>query len=114
MSAVDNFILDQEEPQRGLLMILNDLLMNHSGVNSAIKWGIPVYETTKYFCYITPVKKTSYVEICFKDGKLLFDPKQLLEFQNRKLFKGVMISVLNDELLEDIDDLISESISLIK
>jgi len=113
MSAVENYILDQEEPQKTMLMILNDVLMNHEGVSSAIKWGIPVYETSKYFCYITPVKKSHCVEICFKNGKLLSDPKHLLEFQNRKLFKGVMISVLDDELLKDIDELISEAIALL-
>ena len=114
MSAVENYVLDQEEPQKTMLMILNDLLMSHGELKSALKWGIPSYETTKYICYLTPVKRTECVEICFKDGKLLSDPKHLLEFQNRKLFKGVMVSELNDELLKDIDDLISEAIALHK
>jgi len=110
MSAVENYILDQDEFFKILLMNLHDLIMENPEVTCALKWGLPVYDAHKYFGYIHPKRKENCVELCFVQGNHFDDPSGLLEGRKRKLVKGVYIDKLTDELISELKIIIRNAI----
>lgn len=113
MSAVENFILDLEDSQKFLMMELHEIILSHTGVTAHLKWNIPVYETSKYICYLNPMKNKPGIELCFTKGFELDDSSGLLEARNRKMVKGVIIQEISDRLLLDINRLITNAIKLV-
>ncbi len=110
MSAVENFILDLNEPQRSIMIQLHELINSFPEITPVIKWKTPVYYTSKYICYLNAFKRNDKVEICFVNGSLLDDPNGLLESRNRKIVKGLILSEINSEHLEGIQKLVRQAI----
>lgn len=76
--AVTTYISQAPAPQDGILSALRMLLQDAvPGTSEAIKWGRPVFATTKDFAYLKSGK--TYVTLGFYRADLLKDPKGLLE-----------------------------------
>jgi len=96
MSAVEDFIWECPEPQRGLLLRLRQLLSAASPrIKEKIRYNVPFYDCTRWFCYTNPLK-TGGVEVCFLRGDELSNEQGLLEARNRRNVSGVTIRDLAD------------------
>lgn len=96
MSAVEEFIWERPEPQRGLLLRLRQLLFAASPkMREKMRYNAPFYDCPRWFCYTNPLK-TGGVEVCFLRGDELSNEQGLLDARNRRNVCGVTIQDLAD------------------
>ncbi len=98
MTDVAAYITAFEGPQKRLLRVLHDLIMNQYVLQSKIRYRIPFYYNKSWICYLNPIKKDG-VELCFLRANELSNEGGALNFKDRKQVAG--ISYFN---LEDIDE----------
>jgi len=114
MTTVEEFIREQPEPQRSLLWLLREMLMNASpGMRERIRYKIPFFDAPRWFCYLNPLKKGG-VELCFLRGFEFSNEQGLLEARDRQSVKGVIIHDLIElaEKEEALLELIQEALLL--
>jgi hypothetical protein len=114
MSAVEDYIWERPEPQRGLLMRLRQLLFAASPkMQEKIRYNVPFYDCPRWFCYTNPLKAGG-VEVCFLRGDELSNEQGLLDARNRRNVCGVTIWDLADlaQKEEALLEIIQEAILL--
>jgi|AntRauTorckE5430_2_1112549.scaffolds.fasta_scaffold37631_2 hypothetical protein len=94
MNKVEDYILDLEEPQRGILEYLHQLLMAHPEVTCKIRYKIPFYNRKSWVCYTNP--RDGGIELAFIQGAELSNEQGLLEARGRKMVTGVVFHALGD------------------
>lgn len=111
MSSIDNFYLKQEEPTRGTLLALKDIIMKHDiGITNELKYGMPFFcYKGKMFCYLWYHKKFKKPYIGFVEGKL-FNEEYLLQ-EDRSRMKIMLIDQDKDLPLKKINLLLSKALS---
>jgi len=89
---VDDFYLNQEEPNRSCFLSLRDLIRNmHPTITESKKYGMPCFSyRKKTVCYLWKDKHNQEPYILFVEGKLLSHPS--LESGDRKRMKILRVN----------------------
>ena len=113
MSAVLDFIFQQEEKQKEILLYFHDLFIHELNLASKIRYKIPFYDGTSWICYLNP-KKSGSVELAFIRGRELSDQHQLLDSKKRKQIAGIEFRSLSEVPFEAIHEIINKAVLLDK
>jgi len=110
MTAIENFIYQQEGEQRAILFYLHELLSEQNLI-SKIRYKVPFYYSKSWICYLNPVKPGG-VELAFIRGNELSNAQGLLDHKDRKMVAGITITTLSDLPKTAILEIIQEAIVL--
>lgn len=104
MKPAEEYILNQPEPFKSILMHLQILIeTSFPEVELLFKWKIPFYYLNdKPFCYLNPSKKKGYVDVAFWVSAHLTKYNEHLISENRKVVKSLRyrtIDDINEEIL---------------
>jgi hypothetical protein len=104
MKPAEEYILNQPEPFKSILMHLQILIeTSFPEVELLFKWKIPFYYLNdKPFCYLNPSKKKGYVDVAFWASAHLTKYNEHLISENRKVVKSLRyrtIDDINEEIL---------------
>jgi hypothetical protein len=98
MKPAEEYILNQPEPFKSILMHLQILIeTNFPEVELLFKWKIPFYYLNdKPFCYLNPSKKKGYVDVAFWVSAHLTKYNEHLISENRKVVKSLRYRTIDD------------------
>ena len=114
MTPLDNFYLQQDEPVKGTLLALREIILRQDGnVTGAWKYGMPFFcYKGKMFCYLWMHKKYLQPYIGIVEGKRFDEPFLIQESRSRM---KIMLFDPNEDLpLEAIENVLQKAISLYK
>ncbi len=111
MTAVDDFILDQPDPQKEILQYLHLLLTEELGLIPKIRYKIPFYYYKSWICYLNPLKEGG-IELAFTRGNELSNEQGLLNFKGRKQVCGLDIRSVNAIPHEALYEILQEALIL--
>ena len=100
--AVEQFIAQQANPQRDLLLALHQLLLTYPNIKPKIRYRIPFYDQNKWICYLNPLKNGG-VELAFVRANEMPEIADLLNRKSRSQIAGIDIVELNENVLKTID-----------
>ena len=105
LTPLDNFYFNKEEPIRGCLLSLRELILKQdSGITAEWKYGLPFfYFKGKMYCYLWIHKKYGQPYIGMANGNQLDHPELLTE-------KRARMKILLIDPNEDLDVAMIESI----
>ena len=117
MSQIDNFYLNQLEPNRSCLLALKELILSQDkNIVPALKYGMPFFcyanasGKSKMFCYLWVHKKNGQPYIGMVEGKHLDHPQLLQEARSR--MKILLIDPEKDLPVKIIEGILKKAISL--
>lgn len=113
MKNLAEYISNRDHKQRELFFLLNEILMNHKEMRSAIRYGIPFYGINRWICYLSP-KKNDAIEICFLQGKKLNEIYPFMDMKSRKMVSGMLLENSDDFVLEQLENVLLTAIELDK
>ncbi len=89
MHPAENYILNQKEPYRSILLYLQAIIESTlPELDLKYKYKIPFYYLKdKPYCYLNQTKK--YVDLAFWDGKSINCYQEHLVTENRKMIKSL-------------------------
>jgi hypothetical protein len=94
---INDFILNADRNLRPLLFqIRNTIMVSHSQIREQIAWNLPFFYCFDHLCYLSIIKKTKGVEVCFAKGFHIKDEAGVLDAKGRKLVKGMTFTDLAD------------------
>lgn len=98
MKPAENYILNQPEPFKSILLHLQILIeTSFPEVDLQFKWKIPFYYLEgKPFCYLNPSKKKGYVDVAFWASAHLTKYNEFLVSENRKVVKSLRYKAIED------------------
>lgn len=104
MKPAEEYILNQQEPFKSILMHLQILIEStFPEVELKFKWKIPFYYlNNKPFCYLNASKKKGYVDVVFWVSAHLTQYNEFLISENRKVVKSLRyfsLKDINEEIL---------------
>lgn len=109
---VDQFYLDQEEPNRACLLALRGIILEQDPlVSESVKWGMPCFSYKKrMFAFLWTDKKTGEPYILLVEGKHLDHPA--LETGDRVRMKILRINPNEDLALDTIIQVLDDALDL--
>ena len=109
---VDNFYLNQTEPNQGCFLALRQLILKQDEyISETLKYGAPCFSyKNRMFCFLWKDKKTQEPYLLMVEGKNLNHPK--LEAGNRARMKIFPIKPNDDLPLKTILQIITEALEL--
>lgn len=112
MKELDHYYLQQEEPVRGCLLALHDIILAHDpNLVAAWKWRMPVfYYKKKMFCYLRYHQTAQLPYLALAEGRQLDHPALLAE--NRTRFKIMLIDPTEDLPMETIKEILEQALKL--
>ncbi len=112
MKELDDYYMQQEEPVRGCLLALRDIILaQDTEITPAWKWRLPFfYYKKEMYCYLSIHKKTKLPYLAIVDGKLIDHPALLAE--DRKRIKIMLIEPEEDLPVETIEEILRQAIDL--
>ena len=112
MNETDNFYLNKQEPNKGCLLSLRDIIISQDlNINETRKYGMPCFcYKKKMFCYLWIDKKTKEPYVLFVEGQHLNHPK--LEVGSRKRMKVLRINPNEDLPINTITFLLNQALDL--
>ena len=113
MSAVLDFIFQQQDKQKEILLYFHDLFTNELKLTSKIRYKIPFYDGRSWICYLNP-KKSGSVELAFIRGREIAGQYSLLESKERKQIAGIEFHSLSDLPFKAVHEIINEALLLDK
>ena len=98
MKPAEEYILNQPEPYKSILMHLQVLIENNfPEVDLQFKWKIPFYCLDgNPFCYLNPSKKKGYVDVGFYGEKKLSKYNEFLISEGRKVVRSLRYTTLDE------------------
>ena len=114
MNEVDNFYLKQEEPVKGCLLALRDIiLLQDTAITNTLKYGMPFFcYKGKMFCYLWLHRKYKQPYIGIVEGKRFDHPALLIEKRSRM---KIMLFDPNEDLpVKTIENILQQAINLYK
>ena len=114
MSELDNFYLQQDEPIKGTLLALREIILQQDkNVTSAWKYGMPFFcYKGKMFCYLWFHKKYKQPYLGIVEGKRFDEPFLIQEDRSRM---KIMLFDPNEDLpLKTIKSILRKAINLYK
>jgi hypothetical protein len=114
MKKPDDFYLTQEEPIKGTLLALKEIILKQDkDVTNVLKYGMPFFcYKGKMFCYLWFHKKHKQPYIGIVEGKY-FDESFLLQ-ESRSRMKIMLFDADKDLPLEQIEMVIQKALNLYK
>lgn len=112
MTALDNFYLQQEEPNKSCMLALRSIILSqHEEITVEFKYGMPFFcFKGKMFCYIWMHKKYKQPYIGMVEGKHLEYPELIREKRSR--MKIMLFEAEKDLPVKTIEKIIQKAISL--
>ena len=109
---IDNFYLNQPEPNRSCLLALRDIILAlDEQVTATTKYGMPCFcYRNKAFCYLWTDKETGEPYILMVEGKHLDHP--LLETGDRARMKILRVNPNEDLPVESIAEVLHVALDL--
>lgn len=114
MRELDNFYLQQDEPIKGTLLALREIILQQDeDVTNAWKYGMPFFcYKGKMFCYLWFHKKYKQPYIGIVEGKRFDEPFLIQEDRSRM---KIMLFDPNEDLpLQTIESILQKAINLYK
>jgi hypothetical protein len=114
MRELDNFYLQQDEPIKGTLLALREIILQQDEeVTNAWKYGMPFFcYKGKMFCYLWFHKKHKQPYIGIVEGKRFDEPFLIQEDRSRM---KIMLFDPNEDLpLQTIENILQKAINLYK
>ena len=114
MRELDNFYLQQDEPIKGTLLALREIILQQDkDVTNAWKYGMPFFcYKGKMFCYLWVHKKYKQPYIGIVEGKRFDEPFLIQEDRSRM---KIMLFDPNEDLpLQTIENILQKAINLYK
>ena len=114
MRELDNFYLQHDEPIKGTLLALRDIILQQDKeVTNAWKYGMPFFcYKGKMFCYLWLHKKHKEPYIGIVEGKKINHPDLLQE--KRARMKILLIDPDKNIPVRKINSILKEALSLVK
>jgi len=114
MEAMDNFYLNQAEPNKGCLLALKAIVLSQDPEVAAVwKYRMPFFcYKGKMFCYLWVHKKDNRPYLGFVEGKHLEHPGLIIE--NRSRMKIMLFDPEKDLPIITIGSLLQKAINLYK
>jgi hypothetical protein len=114
MEALTNFYLKQDEPIKGCLLTLREIILKHDkAITNELKYGMPFFcYKGKMFCYLWIHKKEKQPYIGFVEGKHLTHPQLIQEKRSR--MKIMLLDANKDLPIKTIDKLLKQALTLYK
>lgn len=114
MSNLDNFYLQHEEPVKGTLLALREIILKQDkDISTVMKYGMPFFcYKGKMFCYLWFHKKLHQPYIGIVEGNRLDDAFLIQE--NRSRMKIMLLDANKDLPLKKIDALLQKVLNLYK
>lgn len=112
MKELDNFYLEQEEPNKSCLLALRSIVLSqHKDITSELKYGMPFFcFRGKMFAYLWVHKKQKKPYIGLVEGKHLMH-KDLIQ-ENRSRMKIMLFDADKDLPIKTINKILQEAITL--
>lgn len=111
MKDVATYIADFEGPQKKLLRVLHELILNQFDLQAKIRYRIPFYYNKSWICYLNPIKKDG-VELCFLRANELSNESGALDFKDRKQVAGISYFSLEEIDERVLNPIIQEALIL--
>jgi len=114
MRELDNFYLQQDEPIRGTLLALREIILQQDkDITHVLKYGMPFFcYKGKMFCYLWMHKKHNQPYIGIVEGKRFDEPFLIQEGRSRM---KIMLLDQNEDLpLQTINIILQKALSLYK
>lgn len=114
MKQLDDFYLKQDEPVKGVLLALREIILKQDHeITHVLKYGMPFFcYKGKMFCYLWIHKKYKQPYIGIVEGKHFDEPFLLQEARSR--MKIMLFDVDEDLPLEQIETVIQKALNLYK
>jgi hypothetical protein len=114
MIEIDNFFLQLNEPNKGCMLALREIILNQDKeITMAWKYKIPMFcYKNKMFCYLWIDKNTSQPYLGIVEGKRIEHPE--LKIGNRSRMKIILFDPNKDLSIEIIESIIQKAIDLYK
>lgn len=114
LGELDNFYLQQDEPIKGTLLALREIILNHDqDITNAWKYGMPFFcYKRKMFCYLWFHKTHKQPYIGIVEGKR-FNESFLIQ-EDRSRMKIMLIDPNQDLPVRRIENIIQKAISFYK
>ncbi len=114
MKQLDDFYLNQQEPAKGTLMALKEIIIKQdNNITNVLKYGMPFFcYKGKMFCYLWTHKKTKQPYIGIVQGKY-FDEDFLIQ-EDRSRMKIMLFNYDEDLPLEQIEMVLKKALNLYK
>jgi uncharacterized protein DUF1801 len=114
MNQLDEFYLNQEEPVKGTLIALRDIILRRDdNISNVIKYGMPFfYYKGKMFCYLWIDKKRKKPYIGIVEGTYFND--SFLVQDKRSRMKIMLLDANEDLPLERIEMVLQKAVNLYK
>ena len=114
MRELDNFYLQQDEPIKGTLLALREIILQQDkDITNAWKYGMPFFcYKGKMFCYLWFHKKHKQPYIGIVEGKRFDEPFLIQEDRGRM---KIMLFDPNEDLpLQTIENILQKAINFYK
>lgn len=114
MKQLDDFYLKQEEPIKGILFALKEIILKQDpDITNVLKYGMPFFcYKGKMFCYLWTHKKLKQPYIGIVEGKH-FDESFLIQ-EARSRMKIMLLDPNEDLPLERIEMVLQKALELYK
>ncbi|WP_295712191.1 DUF1801 domain-containing protein [Mucilaginibacter sp.] len=113
-TPLDNFYLQRDEPIRGCLLALREIILKQDeAVTATLKYGMPFFcYRGKMFCYLWVHKKLLKPYIGIVEGHRFDHPSLIIEKRSR--MKIMLFNADEDLPVETITDILKQCIELYK
>lgn len=114
MKQLDDFYFNQQEPLKGTLLALKQIILKQDkDITNVLKYGMPFFcYKGKMFCYLWVHKKTKQPYIGIVEGKH-FDEAFLIQ-EDRSRMKIMLFNSDEDLPLEQIESVLEKALNLYK
>ncbi|MBF4519415.1 DUF1801 domain-containing protein [Flavobacterium sp. ANB] len=114
MKQVDDFYLNKEEPEKGTLLALKEIILKQDkDITHVLKYGMPFFcYKGKMFCYLWIHKKLKKPYIGIVEGKHFDEPFLIQEDRSR--MKIMMFDSEQDLPIETIELVLQKALNLYK
>jgi hypothetical protein len=114
MKQLDDFYLNQDEPEKGAFLALKEIILKQDPeITNVLKYGMPFFcYKGKMFCYLWIHKKLKQPYIGIVEGKHFDEPFLIQEKRSR--MKIFMLNSEQDLPLEQIKSIIHKALNLYK
>jgi hypothetical protein len=112
LTQLDNFYLQKDEPIRGCLLALKDIILKQDeNISAEWKYGMPFFcYKGKMFCYLWVHKKYHQPYIGIVEGQRFDHPKLIIEKRSR--MKIMLFEADKDLPVETINDILRQALDL--
>lgn len=112
LTPIDQFYLTKDEPNRGCLLALRDIVLSFDpNITAEWKYSMPFfYYKGKMFCYLWIHKKTQQPFLGMVEGKHLHHPE--LVFEDRARIKIMLMDPEADLPVDTIRFILNEALDL--